>query len=283
MMENNDNNTQSTENSGLNQQSNLTVTDSVPTAPATTATNPATIDSPETHATPTPQVEPTSVQPTQNAVTPNPGPTPTLNAPSPQPPPVYTTGNDEKEKHGNGVVSFIVTVVVALLLTQIINLFFFQSYRVFGSSMYSTLHDGDRLIVNKISKTMSKIKRSNYQPQRGQIIVFTSPKDPDLQLIKRVIGLPGERVVVKNSKITVYNKEHPEGFNPDDADYGKNLPPTSGEADVTVPANNIFVSGDNRIGSNSLDSRNELGTVPENLIIGTASVRLWPLQTARFF
>lgn len=189
----------------------------------------------------------------------------------------------EKEKTSNGVLSFTVTIVVALLLTQLINMFFFQSYRVFGSSMYPTFHDGDRLIVSKVGKTTSKITNKVYGPSRGQVIVFTSPKDPDTQLIKRVIGLPGERVVVKNSKITVYNDEHPEGFNPDDAEYGKDIPPTSGEADVVVPKDHVFVSGDNRIGSNSFDSRDGLGTVPEELIVGKAVVRLWPLQDARFF
>ena len=203
--------------------------------------------------------------------------------PQPQPSIIGPVEQSRPEKQSNGVLSFAVTIIVALLLTQLINMFFFQSYRVFGSSMFPTFHDGDRLIVSKVGKTTSKVTKSDYQPKRGQVIVFTSPKDPDIQLIKRVIGLPGERVVVKNSKITVYNKEHPEGFNPDDAEYGKDIPPTSGEADVTVPENHVFVSGDNRIGSSSFDSRDGLGTVPEELIIGKVDVRLWPLQNARFF
>lgn len=221
-------------------------------------------------------------------------PPPQPNSTPPQPPippqpiqPVMATGpqpSAKPEKHRSGVVSFIVTIGIALLLTQVINLFFFQSYRVFGSSMFPTMHDGDRLIVSKIGKTTSKFTNKTFEPKRGEVVVFTSPKDPDLQLIKRVIGLPGERVVVKNGEITVYNDENPNGFNPDDeSEYGKDLPPTSGQANVTVPEGHIFVSGDNRVGSNSLDSRNELGTVPEELVIGTASVRLWPLQDARFF
>lgn len=209
---------------------------------------------------------------------------PQPNQAPPKPPDIVTNNhNPEPEKKSNGIVSLVVTVFIAFALTQVINQFFFQSYRVFGSSMYGTLHDGDRLIVSKISKTTSKVTKKTFEPERGQIIVFTSPKDPSLQLVKRVIGLPGERVVVKDGKITVYNSEHPKGFNPDDADYGKNLPPTSGEADVTVPEGHIFVAGDNRIGSNSLDSRNELGTVPEELVIGTVSLRLWPVDNARFF
>lgn len=190
---------------------------------------------------------------------------------------------EEKPKKEGGILSFIVTLLVAFALVQVINMFFFQSYKVFGSSMFSTLHDGDRLIISKVGRTGSKITKKHYIPKRGEIIVFVDPQNPSIQLIKRVIGLPGERVVVKDEKITVYNKEHPEGFNPDDAEYGKNLPPTSGEKDVIVPDNQIFVSGDNREGSNSLDSRNELGTVPDSDIIGTLKIRIFPFNTAKFF
>jgi signal peptidase I len=226
---------------------------------------------------PTPVVAPTNVPQPMPTPTPIQQPTPISNPPGSQAKP------KEEKKKKSGIFSFAATIVVALLLTQIINMFFFQSYRVFGNSMYPTLNDGDRLIVSKVSETVSNVTNNSNIPERGDIIVFTSPKEDDLQLIKRVIGLPGERVVVKDGKITVYNSQHPRGFNPDDEDYGENLPKTSGQADVTVPENHVFVSGDNRIGSNSLDSRNELGTVSQDLIIGTASVRLWPFQTATFF
>lgn len=188
-----------------------------------------------------------------------------------------------KPKKEGGVASFIVTLLVAVALVPIINLFFFQSYKVFGSSMYPTLHDGDRLIISKLAKTGAKITGKDYQPKRGDIVVFTSPREPGIQLIKRVIGLPGERVVVQNGKLTVYNSANPSGFNPDDADYGKDLPLSSGKNDVTVPTGSLFVSGDNRAGSNSLDSRNELGTVSEDLVIGKLELRLWPFDSAKFF
>lgn len=187
-----------------------------------------------------------------------------------------------KKKEG-GIVSLFITIVVALVLVQVINIFFLQSYRVYGSSMYPTLNNSDRLIISKLGKTTSKITGKSYQPKRADIIVFQSPVDPDIQLIKRVIGLPGDRVVVKDGKITIYNKENPKGFNPDNAPYGKDLPTTSGKVDIKVPKGRIFVSGDNREGGNSLDSRNELGTVPEANIIGTLKLRIWPLSDAHFF
>ncbi len=190
----------------------------------------------------------------------------------------------QKKKKDGGIISFIATLAVAFILVQVINMFLFQSYKVFGSSMYPTLHDGDRLIISKVGKTSSKLRGKDYVPKRGDIIVFVDPQRDDLQLIKRVIGLPGERVVVKDGSLTVYNSEHPDGFNPDTSGaYNADLPTTSGENDVTVPENNLFVSGDNREGSNSLDSRNELGTVPEDLIVGTLKVRLFPFSSAKFF
>lgn len=190
---------------------------------------------------------------------------------------------EPKEKKEGGIISLFVTIVVALLIVQVVNTYFLQSYRVYGSSMYSTLQNSDRLIISKFGRTLTRVGHKSYQPKRADVIVFVSPIDSNIQLIKRVIGLPGERVVVSNGRITVYNQEHPEGFNPDDAPYGKNLPETSGNVDIKVPKGHIFVSGDNREGSNSLDSRNELGTVPEENILGTLLVRIWPLNSAKFF
>jgi len=200
-------------------------------------------------------------------------------------PPVSASAvpNEKPAKKEGGILSLFVTIVVALVLVQVINTFFLQSYRVYGSSMYATLENNDRLIISKFGKTAAKLKSDVYKPTRGDVIVFQSPVDDDIQLIKRVIGLPGDRVVVGNGKITVFNAQNPDGFNPDDADYGKNLPRTSGNVDIKVPEDHVFVSGDNREGSNSLDSRNELGTVPEENIIGKLKVRIWPLGDARFF
>lgn len=230
---------------------------------------------PESQALPpTPQ---TSVEPASPNTTPA---VPSTTDPGSQ----HEVEEAPKKRGGNGVFSFVATLLVAFILVQVINLFLFQSYKVFGSSMVSTLHDGDRLIISKVGKTSARVRGKDFQPKRGEIIVFIDPQRSDLQLIKRVIGLPGERVVVKDGKLTVYNKENPDGFDPDThGDYQADLPPSSGENDVTVPEGHLFVSGDNRAGSNSLDSRNELGTVPEELVIGTLTARLWPLNDAKFF
>lgn len=217
------------------------------------------------------------------------GPAPGSDAQTPVGAPFEPNQNTESpevkvEKKEGGILSFLATLAIAFILVQVINAFFFQSYKVFGSSMVPTLHDGDRLIISKIGKTGAKVRGKDYQPKRGDVIVFVDPQNEDLQLIKRVIGLPGERVVVKDGKLTVYNAENPNGFDPDThGEYTADLPASSGENDVTVPEGHLFVSGDNRAGSNSLDSRNELGTVPEELVIGTLQVRIWPLSDAKFF
>ncbi len=183
--------------------------------------------------------------------------------------------------------------------TVLLNAFVFRSYNVVGVSMENTLHGEDRVIVSRVPVTWSHFLGHEYAPERGQIIVFangpvsgplTCGVKEDVQdqyIIKRVIAFPGERVVVKNGELKVYNKDNPKGFSPDsltrvsDTDGPKKF--TEGEVDLVVPTGEIFVSGDNREGSHSFDSRNGLGTIPLCRIIGPVVFRLWPFSHARFF
>lgn len=182
----------------------------------------------------------------------------------------------------SGIISLFQLVIGAVVLAAIINSFIFQSYQVFGMSMSNTLHEGDRLIISKVSRSLSHLT-GEYVPSRGDIIVFKSPISPDIQLIKRVIALPGERVTVKNGEITVYNDENPNGFNPDDA-YPELMPKEkTGDIETVVGEGEIFVSGDNRVTGASLDSRNELGNVPIENIVGELVLRVFPLDQASFF
>ncbi len=155
--------------------------------------------------------------------------------------------------------------------------------------MQPTLHNGDRLIIWKAPRTMARVTGHNYVPNRGDIIVFVekglmTSNGSDKQLIKRVIGLPGDRVVIKNKEVKIYNKEHPKGFDPDTTlPYGQGLNLSvspDDEVDETLGKNQVFVMGDNR--DNSLDSR-VFGPLDTNDIIGKLVLRLLPLSDAKLF
>lgn len=183
-----------------------------------------------------------------------------------------------------GIAVFIVAVVIGTLL---INTFVFRSYHVVGPSMESTLYTGDRLIVDRLPVTWAHLLNKSYLPERGQIIVFKNPHYSrgieDEYIVKRVIGLPGERVVLKDGVFTVYNNDTPNGFNPDELNHGEPGSPTSGETDTVVPEGQLFVSGDHRAGNFSYDSRNGLGTIPLYDVVGPVSWRIFPINKIRSF
>lgn len=188
-------------------------------------------------------------------------------------------------------LNFLVFVLIVLVGTIIINTFIFRSFSVSGHSMDNTLHDGDRLIVNRLPITLDQVKNKAYVPERGQIIVFKNPRyaegSADEYIVKRVIAFPGERVTVDNGVLTVYNTAHPEGFHPDD-DYRKNgvgpQSPTSGDGlNITVPDGTVFVCGDNRIDGHSYDSRSGLGAIPTFDIVGPVALRIWPFTGLNAF
>ena len=205
------------------------------------------------------------------------------------------------------LASFIIAIIIGTLF---LNTYVYRSYNVVGQSMENTLHQDDRVIVNRAAVTWAHFTGNEYVPERGQIIVFLNEDEEsvkeykslgvsnpmtctvpsnvnDQYIIKRVIAFPGERVTVKDGVMTIYNEEHPDGFVYDnewrtsETDGPKEK--TSGEVDLTVPEGELFVSGDNREGTNSWDSRNGLGTVPYCRIIGPVIMRLFPLDKIRTF
>ncbi len=186
----------------------------------------------------------------------------------------------------SNLVAFIAAVVVGTLL---VNAFVFRSYSVVGISMEDTLDNGERIIVNRLPNTWAQIKNTDYLPKRGQVVVFQNsgnnfgPSEKNKYLVKRVIAFAGERVVIKDGKITVFNNDNPNGFDPDQDIKDTPRSPVAGDVDTVVPAKTVFVVGDHRDGSNSFDSRNGLGTVPVYNIVGPVVLRWWPITKLRTF
>jgi len=175
--------------------------------------------------------------------------------------------------------------ISAFLIAILLNTFVIQSYQVDGQSMEPTLQNDDRLIVNKIPRTVARVDGHQYVPHRGDIIIFNQDGLPGFigqkQLIKRVIGLPGDHVVVKDGKITIYNQTHPNGFNPDTTgDYHISATTTTGDVDVQLQSDQLFVCGDNR--PNSEDSR-FFGPIDTNQVVAKLVLRILPLGKAQSF
>lgn len=187
-------------------------------------------------------------------------------------------------------LSTLLILLIAPAIAVFLTLYVFQSYQVDGPSMQNTLHNNDRLIVWKLPRTWARVTGHQYVPKRGDIIIFTETGLANYgdtantkQLIKRVIGLPGDRVVVKNGTITIYNTQHPEGFQPDKTlPYGKNgaIPVTADNVDITLSSTQLFVCGDNR--GDSLDSR-IFGPIQTKDVIGKLVLRVLPLSDAERF
>ncbi len=180
----------------------------------------------------------------------------------------------------------IETVILALLIFMTLQ-FSVQNFRVEGPSMTPTVEGGQYLLVNKavyFHLNPADVKRwlpfidvddednvvPFHQPRRGEIIVFKFPRDESRDFVKRVIGVPGDTVEVRDGQVFIDGEPLDEPYiqKPDEA----NMDP------FVVPPGEYFVMGDNRRFSN--DSR-DWGSVPENNIIGRAWVSYWPLDAWR--
>ena len=199
---------------------------------------------------------------------------------------VHNNSPAPRKEGWRNITSTIAILIIAPIIAILLTAFVFQSYEVDGPSMQTTLQNNDRLVVWKLPRTWSRITGHAYIPKRGDIIIFDQKGLPDgeKQLIKRVIGLPGDRVVVQNGVLTIYNAAHPNGYRPDATlPYGKvigDTEPETGQQEWVLGKNQVFVCGDNR--GDSLDSRT-FGPVSSNQIIGKLVARVAPFSEAQRF
>ncbi len=161
--------------------------------------------------------------------------------------------------------------VIALAIVVPIRYFLFQPFFVKGQSMTPNFGNGDYLIVDEISYRFR-------EPQRGEVIIFRYPQESSYRFIKRIIGLPGETVEIKEGKIVIYENNQPQVLN--ELDYLPSSLKTSGDILVTLGEDEYFVLGDNR--AFSFDSR-KFGLVPEEKIVGRVFIRAWPFADMEKF
>ena len=181
--------------------------------------------------------------------------------------PVDITEPQEEERDKNSglrnVVEWIVIAAGALLVAFVIKTFLLQAFYIPSLSMAPTLQINDRVLVNKVSYDLHEV-------HRGDLVVFESPPNEGSEtkdLIKRVIGLPGETVESRDGRMVVNGQVLDEPYLDTDVVTGP-------LEKVTIPPDHVWVMGDNR--ANSRDSR-FFGAIPESLIIGRAFVRVWPV------
>lgn len=179
-------------------------------------------------------------------------------------------------KKKNELWEWTKALLIAVILAAVIRYFLFAPIVVDGLSMMPTLHNQDRMIVNKLAYVVGK-------PHRYDIIVFHAPEGKDY--IKRVIGLPGDLIEYKNDTLYVNGKAVPEPYldqyKKQLTDGGPltqsfNLKEVTGR--TTVPPGQLFVMGDNR--RFSKDSRH-IGTIPLSKVVGKTSIIYWPLKDAK--
>jgi len=177
-------------------------------------------------------------------------------------------------KLGALILEGVQVIAISVIMIVILHVYAFQPQQVKGYSMYPYLDDGDHLITEKITYRFRK-------PERGEIVVFQFPLNKTQEYIKRIIGLPGEKLEVKDGKVIIYNTEHPEGFVLEE-DYLKPDVVTAGKAFIhdgeiiEVPQGKYLVFGDNR--EQSSDSR-QWGFIEQKDITGRAVLRYWPPET----
>lgn len=176
----------------------------------------------------------------------------------------------EPETSKSKIWEWTKAIVLAVGLAMIIRFFLFEPYLVEGSSMDPTLKDGDRLFVNKTLQFIGDI-------EKGDIVIIDG-KEENIRYVKRIIGLPGDSVTAEQGKVYVNGREleepYLEGSLMEADQVGMLL--TGDFEEIEVPEESYFVMGDNRL--NSMDSRNGLGLIEKDRILGKSEFIFYPLN-----
>src|SRR3989344_2198007 len=167
------------------------------------------------------------------------------------------------------LLEVVEVAIIALGAVFLIRTFLVQPFLVSGASMVPNFHNGDYLLIDEVSYRFR-------EPERGEVVVFRYPNDESTFFIKRIIGLPGERVALNEGKITVFNAEHPQG----ELLGEEYLPSTAFTSARSGNKWEYLVLGDNR--SYSYDSR-DWGALKRKEIIGLVRLRLWPVTGLTVF
>lgn len=169
------------------------------------------------------------------------------------------------------IFDFLQGIVVVLAIMVMIYLFIMSPQEINGASMEPNFHNGEYILTNKVVYKMK-------EPTRGDVVIFKSPRNKEVDYIKRIIGLPGDTVGLKNNKLYVNGQPVEEPYlAPDVTIFGGSYLQEGQE--ITVPEGLYFVAGDNR--PHSSDSR-EFGPISKDDIIGQAFLRYWPFSLFGF-
>lgn len=200
--------------------------------------------------------------------------------------------NNENEKY-YGVGSFVLEIIKVFLLALVIivpiRVFLFQPFFVQGASMEPTFENNEYLIINEFGYKDTEVNINGHNifsidpfknVERGTVIVFRYPKNPSQFFIKRVIGLPEEKIQIKENRTTIFNSENPDGLILDEHSYLSGSMKTEGDLMITLKKDEYFVMGDNRMFSS--DSRS-WGPVLKSDVIGKVLLRAWPLDKLSVF
>ena len=164
--------------------------------------------------------------------------------------------------------------IISLAIILPVRYFLIQPFYVKGASMEPNFYDHEYLIIDEISYRL-------HTPKRGDIVVFRYPLNPQEYFIKRIIGLPGEKVEIKDGEVRIINKEHPDGIVVDEPYLTAGTRSYSTDEDpVALSDKEYFVMGDNR--NASKDSRS-FGPVNQSFLTGKVLLRGWPFNRVNVF